>query len=51
MITPDLSHSLRVDGEIQRLENMGVTDFNAAVVDVEEGARTRTLEFLASLTG
>jgi F420-dependent oxidoreductase-like protein len=38
-------------GEIQRLENIGVTDFNAAVVDVEDGARARTLEFLASLTG
>ena len=38
-------------GEIQRLENIGVTDFNAAVVDVEEGARARTLEFLASLSG
>ncbi len=36
-------------GEIQRLESIGVTDFNAAVVDVEEGSRERTLEFLASL--
>ena len=36
-------------GEIQRLESIGVTDFNAAIVDVEEGARERTLEFLASL--
>lgn len=36
-------------GEIQRLESIGVTDFNAAVVDVEEGSRQRTLEFLASL--
>ena len=36
-------------GEIQRLESIGVTDFNAAVVDVEDGARQRTLEFLASL--
>jgi F420-dependent oxidoreductase-like protein len=38
-------------GEIKRLEDIGVTDFNAAVVDVEDGARARTLEFLASLTG
>ncbi|MEM8769757.1 MAG: LLM class F420-dependent oxidoreductase [Pseudomonadota bacterium] len=38
-------------GEIQRLENIGVTDFNAAVVDVEPGARERTMEFLASLKG
>jgi alkanesulfonate monooxygenase SsuD/methylene tetrahydromethanopterin reductase-like flavin-dependent oxidoreductase (luciferase family) len=36
-------------GEIKRLEDMGVTDFNAAIADVEEGARGRTLEFLASL--
>jgi hypothetical protein len=38
-------------GEIQRLESMGVTDFNAAIADVEEGARARTMEFLASLKG
>ena len=38
-------------GEIQRLENMGVTDFNAAIADVEEGSRERTMEFLASLKG
>ncbi len=36
-------------GQIQRLESIGVTDFNAAIVDVEDGARERTLEFLASL--
>jgi F420-dependent oxidoreductase-like protein len=36
-------------GQIQRLESIGVTDFNAAIVDVEEGARARTMEFLASL--
>ncbi len=38
-------------GEIKRLEDMGVTDFNAAIMDVEEGAYDRTLEFLASLNG
>ena len=38
-------------GELQRLENIGVTDFNAAIADVEEGARERTLEFLASVKG
>ncbi len=38
-------------GEIGRLEGMGVTDFNAAIMDVEEGAYERTLEFLASLKG
>jgi F420-dependent oxidoreductase-like protein len=35
--------------EIRRLEEIGVTDFNAAIMDVEEGAYARTLEFLASL--
>jgi len=28
---------------------MGVSDFNAAIMDVEEGAYDRTIEFLASL--
>ena len=36
-------------GEIQRLGNIGVTDFNAAIMDVEDGAYDRTLEFLASI--
>ncbi len=39
----------RVRGEIERLEDMGVTDFNAAIMDVEAGAYDRTLDFLASL--
>ena len=38
-------------GEIKRFEDMGVTDFNAAVMDVEPGARERTMEFLASMKG
>jgi F420-dependent oxidoreductase-like protein len=38
-------------GEIKRLEDMGVTDFNAAIMGVEEGAYDRTLEFLSSLKG
>ncbi len=38
-----------VRGEIKRLENIGVTDFNAAIMDVEDGAYDRTLEFLSSL--
>ena len=38
-------------GEIKRLEDMGVTHFNAAVMGVEDGAYERTLEFLGSLTG
>lgn len=36
-------------GEIKRLEDIGVTDFNAAIMDVEAGAYDRTLEFLGSL--
>lgn len=36
-------------GQIDRLRNAGVTDFNAAVIDVEPGARARTLDFLASM--
>jgi len=36
-------------GQIERFRNAGVTDFNAAVIDVEPGARARTLDFLASL--
>jgi alkanesulfonate monooxygenase SsuD/methylene tetrahydromethanopterin reductase-like flavin-dependent oxidoreductase (luciferase family) len=38
-------------GEIKRLEDMGVTDFNAAITPVEEGAYARTLEFLTSMKG
>ena len=38
-------------GEIKRLEDIGVTDFNAAIMDVEAGAYDRTLDFLGSLTG
>ena len=40
-----------VRGEIKRLEDAGVTDFNAAIMDIEAGAYDRTLEFLASLKG
>ncbi len=36
-------------GEIRRLENIGVTHFNAAIMGVEEGAYDRTLEFLGSI--
>ncbi len=38
-------------GQIDRFRDIGVTDFNAAVVDVDPGARERTLDFLASLKG
>ena len=37
--------------ELKRLEDTGVTDFNAAIMDVEPGAYERTLEFLGSLKG
>ncbi|NIP14522.1 MAG: TIGR03564 family F420-dependent LLM class oxidoreductase [Pseudomonadales bacterium] len=40
-----------VRGELKRLEDMGVTDFNAAVMPVEEGAQERTVAFLSSLKG
>jgi len=36
-------------GEIDRYRNAGVTDFNAAIMDVEDGAYGRTLEFLAGM--
>ena len=36
-------------GEIDRFRNAGVTDFNAAIMAIEDGAYDRTLEFLASL--
>ena len=36
---------------IKRLEDMGISDFNAAIMGVEEGAYDRTLEFLSSLKG
>lgn len=35
--------------ELKRLEDMGVTHFNAAIAAVEPGAYDRTLEFLGSL--
>jgi F420-dependent oxidoreductase-like protein len=38
-------------GSLKRLEDMGVTHFNAAIAAVEDGAYERTLEFLASLKG
>lgn len=36
-------------GEMDRFRNAGVTDFNAAIMAVEDGAYERTLEFLASM--
>jgi F420-dependent oxidoreductase-like protein len=35
--------------QIDRLRDVGVTDFDAAIVPTEEGVAERTLEFLASL--
>ena len=36
-------------GELKRLEDMGVTHFNAAIAATDDGAFDRTLDFLASL--
>jgi len=36
-------------GEIRRLADMGVTDFNAAVMSSDPAAYTRTVEFLAGI--
>jgi F420-dependent oxidoreductase-like protein len=36
-------------GALRRLEDIGVTRFNAAIANVEEGAFERTLEFLSTL--
>ena len=38
-------------GQINRLRDMGVTDFNAAIMDTEPGVRERTLDFLAAVRG
>lgn len=37
-----------LDKQIQRLQDVGVTDFNAAIVGTEDGAVERTLEYLSS---
>lgn len=37
-------------GAIKRFEDMGVSDFNAAIMGTEDGAYKRTLEFLGSIT-
>jgi F420-dependent oxidoreductase-like protein len=38
-------------GQIKRFQDMGVTDFNAAIMDTEDGAYARTLEFLGCMNG
>ena len=37
-------------GEVKRFQDAGVTHFSAAIMDVEDGAYDRTLEFLSTLT-
>ena len=37
-----------LDAQLQRLRDVGVTDFNAAIVPTEEGAVERTLGYLAN---
>jgi 5,10-methylenetetrahydromethanopterin reductase len=37
-----------LDQSIDRLRDIGVTDFSASIIPAEEGAHERTLEFLAS---
>ena len=41
----------QLSGQIKRFKDMGVTDFNAAIMDTEDGAYERTLEFLGSMNG
>jgi hypothetical protein len=38
-------------GAIKRFDDLGVTDFNAAIMNTEDGAYDRTLEFIASIKG
>jgi F420-dependent oxidoreductase-like protein len=38
-----------IRGQLKRLEDIGVTHFNAAIAAVEDGAFDRTLEFLSSM--
>ena len=37
-----------LDAALDRLRDVGVTDFDAAIVPVDEGADARTLEYLQS---
>ena len=37
-----------LDAGLQRLRDIGVTDFDANILSIEEGSRERTLEYLAS---
>jgi len=40
-----------LDAGLARLEDIGVTDFDANILEVEEGSRERTLDYLASRCG
>jgi F420-dependent oxidoreductase-like protein len=40
-----------LDAGLDRLRDMGVSDFEAAILRAEEGSRERTLDYLASRTG
>jgi len=37
-----------LDAQIERLKQIGVTDFDAAIIPAEDGAEARTLDYLAS---
>lgn len=37
-----------LDAQLQRLRDVGATDFNAAIVPTDDGAQQRTLDYLAS---
>ncbi|MGB0618005.1 MAG: LLM class F420-dependent oxidoreductase [Myxococcota bacterium] len=38
----------RIDEQLDRLRDAGVTDLNAAIIPIDEGAEARTLDFLQS---
>ena len=38
----------RIDEQFDRLRDAGVTDLNAAIIPIDEGAEARTLDFLQS---
>lgn len=44
-----LGDEAELTASLARLRDIGVTDFNAAVTDIEPGARERTLQFLAAV--
>ena len=40
-----------LDAGLARLESIGVTDFDANLLEFEDGSRERTLDYLESRTG